>query len=102
MPDLVKRLGGLYQSIESRLNSFEKLLKLQGRLDLVMSQIQLRHRARDDEEEQFAPVVYNEGEEDEMDTESGSEMEELDFASDEEALDGQESEASDSQESDSE
>jgi len=35
-------LSGLYQTIDARLNSFDKLLKLSGRLDLLLSQISYR------------------------------------------------------------
>jgi len=35
-------LSGLYQTVDARLNSFDKLLKLSGRLDLLLSQISYR------------------------------------------------------------
>jgi len=39
VPDLVQILSGLYLSIDSRLTIFKKMLKLSGRLDLLLSQI---------------------------------------------------------------
>ncbi|KAJ3327728.1 WD repeat-containing protein 43 [Blyttiomyces sp. JEL0837] len=41
-PQLVRQLGGLYQTLDTRVNTFQKFIKLSGRLDLVMSQISLR------------------------------------------------------------
>lgn len=42
VPDLVDSLGGLYQLVDSRLSVFKRLLKLNGRLDLILSQITIR------------------------------------------------------------
>ena len=39
VPDLVKTLGGLYAMMESRVSTYGKLCKLQGRLDLMLSQV---------------------------------------------------------------
>ena len=40
LPDLNGTgLSGLYQNIESRVTSFDKLLKLSGRMDLLMTQV---------------------------------------------------------------
>ena len=40
VPDLVGSLSGLYAMVESRVGVFTKLCKLQGRLDLMLSQVQ--------------------------------------------------------------
>ena len=40
---------------------FPKLLRLAGRLDLVMSQIKMRDRSKDGAEEEQAMAVYDEG-----------------------------------------
>ena len=42
MPDLVARLSGLHATLTSRLALQESLLSLSGRLDLVISQIEMR------------------------------------------------------------
>ena len=42
IPDLnTSSLSGLYQTVDSRLSSYDKLLKLSGRLDLLLSQISI-------------------------------------------------------------
>lgn len=45
IPDLVKKLSMFYQSIEQRLNGYEKMLKLKGRLELVLNQVCIFHLA---------------------------------------------------------
>lgn len=42
MPDLVARLSGLHATLTSRLTLQESLLSLSGRLDMVLSQIEMR------------------------------------------------------------
>lgn len=39
LPNLVNHLSTLYLAIDSRLSSYKKLVKLSGRLDLVLSQV---------------------------------------------------------------
>ncbi|KAI9336015.1 Dip2/Utp12 family-domain-containing protein [Zopfochytrium polystomum] len=41
-PALVRQLNQLYQTLESRVSTFQRLLKLSGRLELVLSQVSLR------------------------------------------------------------
>lgn len=45
MPDLVARLSGLHATVSSRLALQETLLSLSGRLDMVLSQIEMRSSA---------------------------------------------------------
>ncbi|KAJ7785780.1 WD40-repeat-containing domain protein [Mycena metata] len=45
MPDLVARLSGLHATLSSRLALQENLLSLSGRLDMVLSQIEMRSSA---------------------------------------------------------
>ena len=45
MPDLVARLSGLHATLTSRLTLQESLLSLNGRLDMVLSQIEMRAAA---------------------------------------------------------
>jgi len=42
IPDLVTRLSGLHTTLTARLNLHDSLLSLSGRLDMVLSQIELR------------------------------------------------------------
>jgi U3 small nucleolar RNA-associated protein 5 len=44
LPDLVSQLTGLYQLIDSRVGIYKKVLRVSGRLDLVLSQINKRER----------------------------------------------------------
>ena len=39
VPDILVSLSGLYAMLESRVSVFSKLCKLQGRLDLMLSQV---------------------------------------------------------------
>ncbi|KAJ3118793.1 WD repeat-containing protein 43 [Phlyctochytrium bullatum] len=67
---LVRHLAGLYQTLDARANTYQKLVKLSGRLDLIMSQIALRasRTVGDDEAEKDQPeepeALYNEEDED--------------------------------------
>ncbi|KAJ2933572.1 hypothetical protein H1R20_g3518, partial [Candolleomyces eurysporus] len=45
IPDLVARLSGLYATITARLALHESLLSLNGKLDMVLSQVELRSSA---------------------------------------------------------
>ena len=81
VPNLVKNLTGLYQTIDSRLTVFERLLRLSGRLDLLMSQITLRARSTkgdndddDDDIDSEALNVYREGEEEHESTVSDEDL----------------------------
>lgn len=42
IPDLVRKLSSFYHMLESRVDNGKKLLKLQGRLDLVLSQMEIK------------------------------------------------------------
>eukprot|EP00744_Colponema_vietnamica_P005450 GILI01007986.1.p1 GENE.GILI01007986.1~~GILI01007986.1.p1 ORF type:complete len:635 (-),score=167.30 GILI01007986.1:40-1944(-) len=94
-PDSVRYLSPLYQTVDSRLQVFKKLLKLYGRLDLVLSQISMR-AAAEDEDLAVADkplVVYHEGEENDVEEEdilvdeAGSD--EDDGSGDDDDLDGE-------------
>ncbi|XP_078345072.1 WD repeat-containing protein 43-like isoform X2 [Oculina patagonica] len=61
VPDLVHSLSGLYAMMESRVGAFTKLCKLQGRLDLMLSQVDSQSYNTADEDEHVEPaVVYQE------------------------------------------
>ncbi|KJE95621.1 hypothetical protein CAOG_08938 [Capsaspora owczarzaki ATCC 30864] len=70
VPNLVEALSGLYQLVDARLSVFKKLLKLSGRLDLIISQIASRAQVEvgdnDIDEELTRPrTVYQEDSEEE-------------------------------------
>ncbi|KAJ7373195.1 WD repeat-containing protein 43 [Desmophyllum pertusum] len=67
VPDLVDSLSGLYTMAESRVDVFSKLCKLQGRLDLMLSQVDSQsYGGTADEDEPVEPtVVYQEEDSDE-------------------------------------
>ncbi|KAJ2719172.1 Small subunit (SSU) processome component, partial [Coemansia sp. Benny D115] len=44
IPSLVTQLSGFYQSLEARLESHQRLQRLESRLELVMTQVRARHR----------------------------------------------------------
>ena len=58
VPDLVDQLGGLYQTVESRLVVFKRLLRLSGRLDLITAQISNRS-APADADDDLPIATYN-------------------------------------------
>lgn len=72
LPDLVRRLASLHSTLNQRANALPRLLALQGRLDMLQSQLELRSEMRpakkqpdvDDEEE----ALYIEGETEEVDS----------------------------------
>jgi len=77
IPDITKILSRLHQTVDSRLTVFKKLVKLSGRLELVLSQIAQHNTA---ENSAIIPLtVYNEGEE-----EGNVEEEVMEFEDDEE------------------
>ena len=53
----------MYQTIDSRVGTFQKLLKLSGRLDLVSLQIRMRSNQSSGESNDINQemLVYNEG-----------------------------------------
>jgi U3 small nucleolar RNA-associated protein 5 len=92
LPTLPKTLGPLYSVIESRLAVFQDLLRLQGRLDLLVSQID-RRRASSTTLSSEPNQVYREGDEDEdeeeeeEDEDDSNEMEDAeDFSDDSDLL----------------
>lgn len=90
MPDLVARLSGLHATLTSRLALQESLLSLSGRLDMVISQIEMRSSAapaplvvpqatkgsKRKKRPQKKAVKYVEGESEEEEMEVGVESEE--------------------------
>eukprot|EP01114_Cavostelium_apophysatum_P011493 TRINITY_DN2577_c0_g1_i1.p1 TRINITY_DN2577_c0_g1~~TRINITY_DN2577_c0_g1_i1.p1 ORF type:complete len:567 (-),score=181.19 TRINITY_DN2577_c0_g1_i1:13-1713(-) len=66
VPNLVQMLSGLYLSIDSRLSIFKKLLKLSGRLDLLLSQISAQS---DTPRSNTAAMVYEEEDDEEYEDE---------------------------------
>ncbi|KAF8936473.1 WD40-repeat-containing domain protein [Dissophora ornata] len=64
VPDLIKKLSNFYQTLDSRVSVFQKLLNLHGRLDLVMSQIEMRQQYEAEDTTNEATTVYVEDEDD--------------------------------------
>ncbi|KAK9479250.1 Dip2/Utp12 family-domain-containing protein [Lipomyces japonicus] len=69
IPDLVKLLAGVQSTLSRHSGSLNRLLALQGRLDMLSAQIELRNDAQraaeDDNDELDSEVEYVEGEDDE-------------------------------------
>jgi hypothetical protein len=63
-PGLVKSLTSLYQTVEQRLEVFQPLLRLSGRLDLLVQRIAVRASAGVDQASQGPIVFYRDGAED--------------------------------------
>ncbi|RUS12915.1 hypothetical protein BC938DRAFT_478293, partial [Jimgerdemannia flammicorona] len=76
VPDLVKALSALYQTLDSRLLVFQKLLQLHGRLDLMMSQISMRAKYLAEDTTNEAVTVYVEEEEENDDDDDEEEVDE--------------------------
>ncbi|GJJ71949.1 U3 small nucleolar RNA-associated protein 5 [Entomortierella parvispora] len=75
VPDLIKKLSNFYQTLDSRVSVFQKLLNLHGRLDLVMSQIEMRQQYEAEDTSNEASTVYVEDEDEEEDLEMDMEDE---------------------------
>jgi len=69
VPELVKILAELYTTIDSRVSVLDDLLKLQGRMDLLLSQIKYKKDRQTFETENVPLYVYNEEEDDNDDME---------------------------------
>jgi len=74
VPDLVKKLSNFYQTLDARVSVFQKLLNLHGRLDLVMSQIEMRQQYEAEDTTNVAATIYVED-----DDEDDVEEEDLDL-----------------------
>jgi len=60
VPELVKILAELYTTIDSRVSVLDDLLKLQGRMDLLLSQINNKRNIQTFNTENVPQSVYNE------------------------------------------
>ncbi|KAF8944301.1 WD repeat-containing protein 43 [Haplosporangium gracile] len=101
VPDLIKKLSNFYQTLDSRVSVYSKLTNLHGRLDLVMSQVEMQHKDTEDTAN-VAQTVYREEEEDDeddedMDLEDDGEDDELADEDDESDSDDDDSEGLDSE-----
>jgi len=80
-PKLSHQLAPLYHLIDQRVSVFKKLLKLQGRMELILAQMTQTQHANDDVTQDHAGPLntFNDGEEEEeSDEEQGGEDEEED------------------------
>ncbi|KAG0039763.1 WD repeat-containing protein 43 [Gryganskiella cystojenkinii] len=74
VPDLIKKLSNFYQTLDSRVSVFQKLLNLHGRLDLVMSQIEMRQQYEAEDTSNEATTVYVEDEDEDVEEDEDLEM----------------------------
>ncbi|KAL0088401.1 WD40-repeat-containing domain protein [Phycomyces blakesleeanus] len=82
VPDLVNKLSGFYQALDSRVGVFPKLLSLRGRLDMVQSQIDTRSRhAVDNKQAEEAHMPLNVYVEEDSDNEAEDSVNEDDLMS---------------------
>lgn len=112
VPDLLQQLSSLYRALEARTTIYQKMLRLSGRLDLVLSQMELRRRVAKGHvfDESQRTVLYDENAQDdaggenefiEQDTASGDDNESLVSADDNEtqaSTENQDTEETDSEE----
>lgn len=82
LPDLMGTLSGLYTTLHSRAGALPRLLALQGRLDMLKAQVDLRKALRsgveEEEDDEERGVLYVEGQDDDDDdAESDEEPEEV-------------------------
>ncbi|KAG0223148.1 WD repeat-containing protein 43 [Actinomortierella wolfii] len=104
VPDLIKKLSNFYQTLDSRVSVYSRLLNLQGRLDLVMSQIEMRQQYETEDTTNEASTVYVEedDEDEEDDDEMGEDDEEDDLVGEADAFDDDDESGSDEEELESE
>ncbi|KAF8528044.1 WD40-repeat-containing domain protein [Hysterangium stoloniferum] len=113
IPDLVTRLSSLHATISARLALRDPLLALNGRLDLVLSQVELRASGPapivsvSKGKEKKEPYRYVEGEEDEdeMEVEEGDDagsVEDVELGGTSESEEGEESDDEEGEDNDSE
>ncbi|KAJ3171134.1 hypothetical protein HDU88_008170 [Geranomyces variabilis] len=102
-PHLAAGLASLYQTLDARVGVFQKLLRLSGRLDLIVSQNSLRNRVaagnETGERQHEALYTYDEDEDDDEHEAGGSDGDAVDGVDDE---DDEDSEMSEEDEDDEE
>ncbi|RKP22299.1 Dip2/Utp12 family-domain-containing protein [Syncephalis pseudoplumigaleata] len=64
LPAVVQQLSLLYQTVDARVSNHSRLLRLSGRLDLLLSQVDVKSSEAMPEEDGAPESVYIEGEED--------------------------------------
>ena len=65
VPNLLDSLAGLYQTVDSRLSCFKRLVKLSGRLDLLLAQVDKQQSGPVDEDDNHVTVYHEEDDEEE-------------------------------------
>ncbi|XP_063774983.1 WD repeat-containing protein 43 isoform X2 [Pseudophryne corroboree] len=102
LPDLVPQLGALYQLMESRVKTLQKMSRLNGKLYLVITQVTASEIAQKVRVNQEAKLVYEEesseesgGEEEEQNTESDDNWEEGEEEAEDKSEDSGEAESED-------
>ncbi|KAF6107097.1 WD repeat domain 43 [Phyllostomus discolor] len=94
LPDLVPQLGTLYQLMESRVKTFQKLSHLHGKLILLITQVTASEKTKGMPcPEQKAKLVYEEEKESDKDEDVDEENEEEDEDSEEKDENGEDRDA---------
>ncbi|KAF9411819.1 WD repeat-containing protein 43 [Podila epigama] len=104
VPDLIEKLSHFYQTLDARVSVFQKLLNLNGRLDLVMGQIELRQQYESGSTNE-ASTVYVEDEDEEEGDDHDQDMsdgDEDDLVDEMDAFDDEEQDDTDEEELESE
>ncbi|KAI8922261.1 WD40-repeat-containing domain protein, partial [Powellomyces hirtus] len=101
VPHITSSLGALYQTLDSRASVFQKLLRLSGRLDLVVSQNALKNRTANGEvQEEEALYTYDEDEDDDSEDEDAVDGMEVDEEEEEEEDEDDDEDEEDEEEDD--
>ncbi|KAG5365453.1 U3 small nucleolar RNA-associated protein 5 [Yarrowia sp. C11] len=80
VPKLLVTVSRLHKALNTRVNTLDRLLALEGRLEMLEAQMELRnasHGANDDDEESDSEVEFVEGEEDIEDEDDEDDMSEI-------------------------
>ncbi|KAL6051254.1 WD repeat-containing protein 43 [Balamuthia mandrillaris] len=97
LPNLAATLSSLYQTIDTRISAFKRFLKLSGRLDLLLSQIEEKERTTSLSRSRPS-TIYNEDEDDEDMEEEDMDEEDEDEDEDEDEEEEEEEEEEDEEE----
>mmetsp|Transcript_26972 Transcript_26972/g.45223 ORF Transcript_26972/g.45223 Transcript_26972/m.45223 type:complete len:702 (+) Transcript_26972:87-2192(+) len=89
IPDLVTQTSSLYQTVEARVTVFKSLMKLSGRLDMLLAQVSSRSQQLSSTEQAKPFMVYEQGDQEEDSDEEEEDLE-MDETSDVDHASGEE------------
>jgi U3 small nucleolar RNA-associated protein 5 len=98
VPNLLDSLAGLYQTVDSRLSCFKRLVKLSGRLELLLAQVDKQSAGPAEEDEAQVAVYHEEDDEDEYTLDAVEDMAGRPSVDGEEQMPGADDEEGDSDE----